>query len=390
MEDITFSIFNHGPVASARMQALLKQFEQEEKIRVRLEMIPWTMGWSRMVEVALYHIGPDVSEIGSTWVMDFVRTDALRPYSPTEMNYISDGKRYFESCVAGGVSLGQNPTTWAMPLAGDARVIFYRRDLLQQAGVDEASAFASPAQFEGTLARLKAQGLPTPLALPTQRSRNSLHSLAAWVWGAGGNFLSADGVHVEFDAPRALDGFKSFFALGPYLGKTRLDEYDSDGLFLNGKAATTISGYWLLHETQAAEVSANLGVASVPGIPFVGGEHLVIWRHARNPQAALKLVKFISRAKSGESVYPQIGLPPSPDGWQRPPFDQPGYGVLLQAMHSGRAFPTSPLWGLVEKRLIDVMPEIWNDVLARPEKAEKTVETEIGSLAQRLRMTLKA
>ena len=390
MEDITFSIFNHGQTAVARMQALLKQFEQEEKIRVRLEMIPWAMGWSRMVEVALYHLGPDVSEIGSTWVMDFVRTDALRPYSPAEVAFIGDGKQYFDSCVAGGVSLGEKPVTWAMPLAGDARIIFYRLDLLQRAGVDEATAFASPAKFEGALARLKALGIPTPLALPTQRSRNSLHSLAAWVWGAGGNFLSADGVHVEFDLPKALEGFKSYFGLGEYLGKTRLDEYDSDALFLTGQAATTISGYWLLHENKAAEVAENLGVASVPGVPFVGGEHLAIWRHARNPQAALKLVKFISRAKSGESVYPQIGLPPSPDGWQRPPFNQAGYDVLLNAMRTGRAFPTSPLWGLVEKRLIDVMPEIWNDVLAHPERTEKTVETQIGSLAQRLRMTMKA
>ncbi len=255
--------------------------------------------------------------------------------------------------------------------------------------MDEATAFSSLAKFEGTLARLKVLGIQTPLALPTQRSRNSLHSLAAWVWGAGGNFLSADGAHVEFDTPTALDGFKSYFALGQFLGKTRLDEYDSDGLFLAGKAATTISGYWLLHESKAPEVTANLGVAAVPGVPFVGGEHLAIWRHARNPQAALKLVKFLSRAKSGESLYPQIGLPPSPDGWERPPFDDAGYDVLLHAMHTGRAFPTSPLWGLVEKRLIDTLPDIWSEVLAHPERADRTVENQIGSLGQRLRVTLK-
>ena len=50
MEEITFSfrswsdIYNHIP-------ALLQQFEQEQEVRVRLETIPWAMGWARMVEV---------------------------------------------------------------------------------------------------------------------------------------------------------------------------------------------------------------------------------------------------------------------------------------------------------------------------------------------------
>ncbi len=117
--DHSFRFSITGRVAVAREQALLKRFGLEEKIRVRLEMIPWAMGWSRMVEVALYHIGPDVSEIGSTWVMDFVRTDALRPYSPAEVEFISDGKSYFASCLAGGCRRKAGYSV--MPLAGDAR-----------------------------------------------------------------------------------------------------------------------------------------------------------------------------------------------------------------------------------------------------------------------------
>ncbi|RPH63226.1 MAG: hypothetical protein EHM81_00540 [Chloroflexi bacterium] len=41
------------------------------------------------------------------------------------------------------------------------------------------TAFASPAQFTATLARLKSLGISMPLVLPTQRSHNSLHSLAS-------------------------------------------------------------------------------------------------------------------------------------------------------------------------------------------------------------------
>jgi multiple sugar transport system substrate-binding protein len=389
MEDVTLSIFNHGQPAVARMQSLLKQFEQEEKIRVRLEMIPWAMGWSRLAEMGLYHVGPDISEVGSTWVMDLVRMDALRPYSEAEVQTINGGRSYFDSCWAGGVSSGADRTIWSVPLGADSRAIFYRRDLLRQAGVDENSAFGDFAQFERTLARLKAAGVELPLALPTQPSRNSLHNLAAWVWGRGGNFLSADGARLEFDQPKALEGFKSFFELAPYIGKQRFDEYDSDGAFLTGRAAVSMSGYWMLSLPQAPSVAENLGVTSLPGVPFVGGEHLAIWKHARRPEYALKLARFLSRKASGEVLYPEFGLPVAPDGWDAPVLQHPGYAVFLNALQHGRSFSSGQLWGLVEKRLTDALADIWTEVLAHPEHADATVERHISTLAQRLRATIK-
>ena len=34
---------------------------------------------------------------------------------------------------------------------------------------------------------------------------------------------------------------------------------------------------------------------------------------------------------------------------------------------SGRSFPAGRMWGLIEKNLVDVIPAIWEDVLASPE-----------------------
>jgi multiple sugar transport system substrate-binding protein len=389
MEEISFSIFNHGQDAIRNLKTLLKQFEQEEKIRVRIEMIPWIAGWSRLAEIALYHVGPDISEAGSTWVMDFVRLNALRPYTPEDVASITQGRDYFQSCSVGGVAVEQGqPVTWAIPFGGDPRVIFYRRDLLKRAGINEADAFRTISAFEGTLAKLKASGVEIPLTLSTLRSNNSLHSLASWIWGLNGDFLSKDGADLEFDKTAALDGFKTYFGLTPYLGKTRVDEYDSDNLFFNGQAAVTISGYWMLIHQFNPTVIENLGMAAVPGTPFVGSENLVIWKHASNPEAALKLARFLSSPRAGEFLYPTFGLPPSPIGWERAPFDKPDYQVLSYTMLNGRTFPAHPLWGLIEKRLCDIMPEIWTQVFANPKKLDTIIEKNIGTVAQLLRPML--
>jgi multiple sugar transport system substrate-binding protein len=388
MDEITLSIFNHSTAATAQMAALLKQFEREEKIRVRLEVIPFSMGWQKLVEMGLYHVGADISEIGSTWIMDFVGMDALRPYSQEEASEITAGRRYFDSTWVGGVD--QAHTIWGIPLAADARAVFYRKDWLQRAGVDEEIAFKGPSRFDYTLAAIQKAGCPMPLALPIGASRNNIHSLASWVWGLGGEFLSKDGTKIEFDRERALDGAKAYFSLGRYLGKAPLvKELDADAAFREGRGAATISGYWILHEYKHAEVADSLGVTTVPGVPFVGGEHLVIWKHSRFQKQALILAQYLSRAQSSESLYPLFGLPVAADGWDREPFAEPGYQPFKSALQNGRSFPPGPLWGLVEKRLHDTLPEIWNEVLAHPERTDAIVEKYLGELAKRLQVTIK-
>ena len=275
-------------------------------------------------------------------------------------------------------------------MAGDARAVFYRRDWLEKAGVNEATAFKGPSRFDHTLAAIQRAGCSSPLALPVGRSRNNIHNLASWVWGLGGEFLSADGNNIVFDRERALDGAKAYFGLGQYFGEERPEtETDSDAAFRQGRSAITISGYWILHEDKAPEVASNLGVAPVPGIPFVGGEHLVIWKHSRRQEQALRLAKFLARPESSELLYPLFGLPVAIDGWDRAPFTEPNYQAFHNALKNGRSFPPGSLWGLVEKRLHDALPEIWTEVLAHPERTDSIVENHLGTLAKRLQMTLK-
>ena len=66
MEEITFSVFNHGLAASEKLQVLLEQFEKQSGIGVRLEIISnWTLGWSKLVENAL----TTVDRIYLKWVI---------------------------------------------------------------------------------------------------------------------------------------------------------------------------------------------------------------------------------------------------------------------------------------------------------------------------------
>ncbi len=392
MKEIVFSIFKPGEEPLTNLETLLEKFEQEHKIHVRLEAIEWSVGWNRQVEMALYQHGPDLSHTGSTWVMDLARMNALRPFSASEVKNIVAGKDYFQYSTSDGMGIESDGShvTWAVPFSGDVRVVSYRRDLLEQAGVDEGIAFRNSANFENTLAKLKANGVETALALPTDRSNIGLHNLASWIWSFGGDFCNADGTEIEFDTPKAMDGIKAYFRLGRYTGNRRLDESDSSLAFFTGKAAVLLSGSVNPDYILNPEVRENLGIASALDAPFVGPDVLVVWKHSRYPDEALALIQFLSQPESGKFLFPTFGFPPYREGWQYPPFDKPQYKVMMHALQTGRSFPISQLWALIEKRFIDVIPEIWDEVFANHQNSDTIVEQKINAMASRLRRTLES
>jgi ABC-type glycerol-3-phosphate transport system substrate-binding protein len=120
-----------------------------------------------------------------------------------------------------------------------------------------------------------------------------LHMVASFVWGMGGNFVSPTGTRVTFNQPEALEGFRAYFNLLRYLspGAQRLDGVQTERFFTSGRAAVTMMGIdrpydWLRHRSVAPAVLANLGVAMVPGVPWVGGNSLVIWKEVQAVEAS--------------------------------------------------------------------------------------------------------
>jgi multiple sugar transport system substrate-binding protein len=398
MEEIEFSVFDHGADAIAKLRSALADFEARQRIRVRLTVLPFAGAWAKIVQMALYGDGPDVSAIGTSWLGDFVRMAALRPFSPPEVHMLGDATDFFtanwRSAILADETPGVEPTVWAVPWSADTRIACYRTDLFEQAGLHAADVFQSAAHLEAALARLRDNGVALPLTLPTHRSRLVLHTLASFIWGAGGNFVDERSGALMLDQPSTLTGMRQYFQLGHYLfdAARDCDEVQSDTLFRSGQAAITFTGHWLLQDQAIdPQVKSHLGVASMPGVPFVGGYHLAIWQYSRKVSAALKLVDFLAGRQAPTELYPAFGLPArrqilqSSAALQAPPYD--GYLPMLER---GRSFPAGRMWGLIEKNLVDVIPLIWQDVLAsKAADLDAILEQYIVPVANRLRLTLK-
>src|SRR5262245_17847235 len=135
MARLEFSVINLPSTA----QPLLQRYSSEYEITV----IPWERAWEEMVRVAVYNLGPDVWQIASPWVSNFVSMNALRPFTPGEVAALGGPSVFLPA--AWQVGLGGNQSdVWAIPWSTDTRVIYYWSDLLEQAGVDEGTAFKTP------------------------------------------------------------------------------------------------------------------------------------------------------------------------------------------------------------------------------------------------------
>lgn len=374
---------------------LLKQFEAQEHIAVRLRLLTWDTAWAELVKVALYGDGPDLSELGSTWLGDLVSMNALRPFSTEEIGALGGPAAFLPSAWQGGRLAGQSEQ-WAIPWLVGARLVYYRRNLLEAAGIDPGTAFDSAGAVDHTLARLQANGISVPWTVPTNVTHTTLLNACSWVWRAGGDFVSPDGRELRFDEPAANAGLRDYFALGRYLGSgvRRLGGLEPDNQFMrHADTAATISGPWLFcaaRDEGRAEMLEHMGLALPCGLPFVGGSHLVVWRHTRRPAAALKLAQFLTGPAAQVAYSRRIGLLPARlEALQMEPFaSDPLWRQSAAGLTAGRTFPVIRLWGLIEDRMSTAMGAVWADLNRDPEAdLDESLKRHMEPVWYRLRLS---
>ena len=97
--------------------------------------------------------------------------------------------------------------TWAIPWFTEARSIYYRKDVLEKAGVDPATAFKDLDSFKATLQAIKDK-VPDiePFGAPGKKAYDLVHQVMPFVWDNGGAELSADAKTVDHQLARGPAG----------------------------------------------------------------------------------------------------------------------------------------------------------------------------------------
>ena len=393
MVEIEFSVMEGTAGASDPLRPLLEAFEKQYHIRVNLTGILWDIGRAEVAKFGIYGQGPDVSSIGTTWVGSLASMQALRPYTPQDVRALGGANAFFESNWRTGLLPG-DPTPWAVPWLADITVIYYWKDALEKAGIqDPQAAFSTEAALVETLEKLHASGYAYPLALTTINTPVILHEAAHWVWSAGGDFISPDNRRVIFDQPEAMQGFRKYFGLKRFISPESLGAAPRGDLFDVGKAAVHFGGPFLgnISRHQHPEWAGRLGIAQVPGITFAGGSSLVIWQYTLHPVEAFELVRFLVSQPTSIPASPHDqGLPARREALDMPSAESDIFHrTYLQSLQTSRNFPTTRLWGFIEDKLIIEISNIWAELFADPDQdLDACLHKHFDPLARRLNTTL--
>lgn len=304
---------------------LLPEFTRAHPdIHVKVQHVPWTAAHEKLLTAFAADATPDLCQLGNTWIPELVALNALEPLDRyAAASAIVRADDYFPGIWDTNRADG---TLYGVPWYVDTRLLFYRRDVLAQAGFSAPprswpewtrmlAAVAEHRRPEGHAMLLPLNEVEPLLALALQQHEPLLREDGRW-----GNFASPG-------FRRALAFYLEIFQQGwaPRLAQVAIANVWQE--FGRGRFAFYISGPWnigelrrrLPTEFQDAWTTAPLPGPDGPGTSIAGGSSLVMFRASRHQPAAWRLIEFLSQPAVQLRFQALTGnLPPRRATWNDP------------------------------------------------------------------------
>ncbi len=341
---------------------LLPAFERAHPdIHVRVQQIPLTAAHEKLLTAYAGDSLPDVTQIGNTWIAEFAALHALEPLQGrVDASHVIRQDDYFASAWATNVIDGR---LYGIPWYVDTRLLFYRTDLLREAGFDAPPRTWAQWQAQMDAIRADSHGKRWGALLPT----NEYDQLLALALQQQVPLLRDGGRYGNFQSAgfkRALAFYVGLFRRGDVPDWTNVQVGNPWQSFAHGTFVFYLSGPWNIGEfrrrlspsRQGDWSTAQLPGPDGPGDSVAYGSSLVILRHSRHKDAAWKLIEYLSRPDVQVRFYERLGdLPARRSAWNDPVLqNDPKLRAFRAQMEHMRPAPQVPEW----EQIVNMMQHI--------------------------------
>ncbi|HWH18262.1 MAG TPA: extracellular solute-binding protein [Allosphingosinicella sp.] len=346
--------------------------------RVDIQPLPWTAAHEKLLTAYAGDSLPDVSQIGNTWLAELAAIGALAPLPQSRHNLLQD---QFEA-VLDTNRIGD--TIYGIPWYVDTRVQFYRRDLFREAGHDLPPLRWE--QWKAALHEVKRVAGPDNYAILLPL--NEFEQLLTFGLQQEEPLLRDQGSRGNFSSPgfkSALAFYKSLFdeRLAPVATASQISNIWNE--FARGFFSVFISGPWTIGdmksrlpaEFQPRWMTAGMPGPNGPGASAPGGSSLVVFKSARDPEKAWRLIQYLSQpAVQAEFQLLTGNLPARRSAWSAPALaGDPHVQTLGRQLERAEAVPKVPEW----ERIVTEMQV----VAERMVRGEFTVDGAAAEIDQR-------
>lgn len=349
--DVVLEFWAMGREGEVVME-LVPEFERTHPgIRVKVQTLPWSAAHEKLLTAFVGETTPDVAQLGNTWIAELAALGALDDLGPAAMASATvDESDYFEGIWDMSRIDG---TLRGIPWYVDTRLLFYRRDLLAEAGV--AAPPRTWVEWMDALTAIKERAGPDRYAifLPL----NEFEPLLALALQQDEPLLRDHGRYGNFRSPgfrRALAFYLDIVRreLAPPVTGNQIGNLFSE--FGRGYFSFYISGPWnigelarrLPAEQQHIWMTAPLPGPDGPGASIAGGASLVVFRASRKKQAAWQFIEYLSRTDIELRFHALTGnLPPRRSTWRDPGLAGDEYAQAFRdQLERVKPTPKVPEW----------------------------------------------
>ena len=278
-------------------------------IHITIQSIPWANAHQKLLTAVAGGQTPDIAQMGTTWMSEFAQTGTLD--TPPSSFKQSD---FFPGAWATAVL---NGSVYGVPWYVDTRVLYYRTDIAQKAGITHA-----PQNWSELLADAQAMqksGSKYGIYL----SSNDWETLLPFVWQNNGKVFNSGQYTLNSPAMvQALSYLQTYFKSGltPQVEPPTFDEVQT---FDQGSTPMFFSGPWsisLIQQEGGAAMSGKWAIATMPqsasNTSFVGGSNMVVFKNSPNRAAAWKFIQYLTEPAVQAKWYATVGdLPAVQSAW---------------------------------------------------------------------------
>ncbi|MFD3973622.1 extracellular solute-binding protein [Streptomyces cyaneofuscatus] len=325
--------------------------KRHPKIDVKIQIQEWDGIGQKITAALASNDAPDVIEAGNTQVAQFAESGGLLDLSDRkdELN----GADWLSGLAEPGAYEGKQ---YGIPYYAANRVVIYRTDLFEKAGIDAKEIKTRDRWIDATTQLDK--GGTQGIYLPGQM----WYALAGFIWDEGGDLATESGGKWSgaLDTPEALRGM-AFYEKLQALGKGPKDSDEDDPpqaeLMAQGKVAQLIStpgGANVIVEKNP-ELKGKLAffpipgkTADTPGSVFTGGSDLVVPAAAAHPEEAVTFIKELTGDAWQKKLAVAMSYVPNRTSLASAVAGDPGAAAMAVGAAEGHATPNTPGWAAVE------------------------------------------
>ena len=330
---------------------LLPDFEREHPgLHVKVQQLPLTAAHQKLLTAIAGGSTPDLTQLGNTWIPELAALDALEPLDArVASSSVIRQDDYFANIWTTN-RIGN--ALYGVPWYVDTRLLFYRSDLLQQAGFD-----TPPRDWDEWRRALAALSHPDRgnygILLPT----NEFEQLLVLALQQDEPLLRDGNRYGNFRSAgfkRALAFYVDTFREQQAPAITNVEAGNPWTEFGRGVYAFYLSGPWNIGEFRkrlpAAEQehwnTAPLPGEHGPGASNAGGSSLVIFRRSAHKDEAWQLIEFLSRPAIQQRFYDLLGdMPPRRSSWEGGALrDDPKAHAFREQLERVKPTPPIPEW----------------------------------------------